>query len=41
MLEDQASPRLPGVKILWFLIWGFVGVFVILILIGVIQFVFA
>ncbi|WP_178420203.1 hypothetical protein [Paenibacillus odorifer] len=22
VLENQASPRLPGMKILWFLIWG-------------------
>lgn len=34
MLENKVSPRLPGVEILWFLIWGFVGVFIILVLIG-------
>lgn len=41
VLESDSSPKLPGLKILWFILWGFVGLFVILILIGVIQFVSA
>lgn len=39
VLENHTSPKLPGLRILWFIIWGFVGLFVILFLIGVIQFV--
>ncbi|MEK3749229.1 hypothetical protein NYE25_13370 [Paenibacillus sp. FSL E2-8871] len=41
VLENHTSPRLPGLKILWFIIWGVVGIFLILTLIGVIQFVSA
>ncbi|MNP78078.1 hypothetical protein D3C76_1756200 [compost metagenome] len=41
VLENHTSPRLPGLKILWFIIWGIVGIFLILTLIGVIQFVSA
>lgn len=40
-LENHTSPKLPGQRILWFIIWGFVGIFLILTLIGVIQFVSA
>jgi len=39
VLENHTSPSLPGLRILWFIIWGVVGVFLILILIGLIQFV--
>ncbi|WP_339319482.1 hypothetical protein [Paenibacillus sp. FSL R10-2734] len=41
VLGNQSSPKLPGQRILWFIIWGVVGVFLILTLIGVIQFVSA
>jgi hypothetical protein len=41
VLENHASPKLPGLRILWFIIWGVVGMFLILTLIGVIQFVSA
>lgn len=41
VLESDSSPKLPGLKILWFILWGFVGLFIILILVGVIQFVSA
>ncbi|WP_313641755.1 hypothetical protein [Paenibacillus sp.] len=40
-LENHANPKLPGLRILWFIIWGVIGVFLILTLIGVIQFVSA
>ncbi|WP_156417699.1 hypothetical protein [Paenibacillus etheri] len=40
-LENHANPKLPGLRILWFIIWGIVGIFLILTLIGVIQFVSA
>lgn len=39
VLESHSSSKLPGLKILWFILWGFVGLFVILFLIGVIQFI--
>ncbi|MEK4346495.1 hypothetical protein [Paenibacillus sp. FSL P4-0184] len=39
VLENHTNPKLPGLRILWFIIWGVVGVFLILILIGLIQFV--
>ncbi|MGE7612327.1 hypothetical protein [Paenibacillus sp. NPDC101420] len=39
VLENHTSPRLPGLRILWFIIWGVVGMFLILILIGLTQFV--
>ncbi|MEK4352567.1 hypothetical protein MKX41_17085 [Paenibacillus sp. FSL R5-0475] len=41
ILENHTNPKLPGLRILWFIIWGFVGIFLILTLIGVIQFVSA
>ncbi|MEK5256160.1 hypothetical protein NST74_22035 [Paenibacillus sp. FSL F4-0125] len=41
VLENHSSPKLPGLRVLWFIIWGFVGIFLILTLIGVIQFVSA
>jgi hypothetical protein len=39
VLENHTSPKLPGLRILWFIIWGVVAVFLFLILIGIIQFV--
>ncbi|WP_375103674.1 hypothetical protein ACDZ28_31625 [Paenibacillus sp. RS8] len=39
VLENYSSPKLPGLRILWFIIWGVVGIFLILTLIGLIQFV--
>lgn len=41
VLENHSSPKLPGVKIVWFIVLGFVGLFLILFLIGVTQFVSA
>lgn len=41
VLENHSSPKLPGLRILWFIIWGVVGIFLILTLIGVIQFISA
>lgn len=41
VLENHTNPKPTGLRILWFIIWGVVGLFLFLTLIGVIQFVSA
>lgn len=41
VLENQSSPKLPGIKVVWYILLGFGGLFLILMIIGIVQFVSA
>ena len=41
VLENHSSPKLPGMKFVWFIVLGVGGLFLFLMLIGLFQFVSA